>query len=118
MGSAATFEASVSGDAGARLSFAWEQSTNGGKSWKSVSSAGDSQSMTYLLKEARSGYLFRCTVSASDGRTATSAPVGFSVLGNTLLDGDAEPTSLPAAPGDDVPSGVSEGAVNGVDPLA
>ena len=118
MGSSATFEASASGDAGARLSYAWEQSTNGGKSWKAVSSAGDSPSMSYLLKEARAGYLFRCTVSASDGRTATSAPVGFSVLGNTLLDGDAEPPSVSAAPGDDAPSGVSEGAVNGVDPLA
>ena len=110
MGSAATFDASVSGDAGAKLSYAWEQSTNGGKTWKSVSSAGDSQSMTYLLKEARSGYLFRCTVTASDGRTATSEPVGFSVAESLTLDGDAGSVDASAIPVDSCPSETVEGA--------
>ena len=45
--------------------------------------------MSYTLTEARRGYLFRCVVTASDGRAATSNAQGFVLVES--VDSDSMP---------------------------
>ena len=45
--------------------------------------------ISYTLTEARRGYLFRCVVTASDGRAATSNAQGFVLVES--VDSDSMP---------------------------
>ena len=45
--------------------------------------------MSYTLTEARRGYLFRCVVTASDGRAAASNAQGFVLVES--VDSDSMP---------------------------
>ena len=96
VGGAATFACSVEGAGDASLSYKWQQSSNGGASWRDCAARGsDTAEMSYTLTEARRGYLFRCVVTASDGRAATSNAQGF-VLVNSI---DSE--SMPVGTADE-----------------
>ena len=78
-----TVEVEGAGEAG--LSYLWQGSADGGRTWFSSGCAGQG---TATLKVAANkanaeGMVFRCVVAASDGRTATTEPASIS-LGEPL----------------------------------
>ena len=78
-----TVEVEGAGEAG--LSYLWQGSADGGRTWFSSGCAGQG---TATLKVAANkanaeGMVFRCVVTASDGRTATTEPASIS-LGEPL----------------------------------
>lgn len=59
---------------GSTLSYQWQVSTNGGKTWRNSSSSGNKS--TILIADAsaaRNNYRFRCVVTDAEGHTLTSA---------------------------------------------
>ena len=78
-----TVEVGGAGEAG--LAYLWQGSADGGRTWFSSGCAGQG---TATLKVAANkanaeGMVFRCVVTASDGRTATTEPASIS-LGEPL----------------------------------
>ena len=99
IGRAAEFACVVGNLEGCTISYQWQQSSNGGASWRDCAAKGsDTAEMSYTLTEARRGYLFRCVVTASDGRAATSNAQGF-VLAADLPELSAKASSEAAEVG-------------------
>ena len=90
IGRVAEFACVVGNLEGCTVSYQWQQSSNGGASWRDCAARGsDTAEMSYTLTEARRGYLFRCVVTASDGRAATSNAQGFVLVES--VDSDSMP---------------------------
>ena len=90
IGRVAEFACVVGNLEGCTVSYQWQQSSNGGASWRDCAAKGsDTAEMSYTLTEARRGYLFRCVVTASDGRAATSNAQGFVLVDS--VDSDSMP---------------------------
>ncbi|MBO4406383.1 MAG: hypothetical protein J5849_01675 [Clostridia bacterium] len=56
---------------GSGLSYQWQYSSNGGKTWKDTSFPGNESSVEVEATSARSGLLFRCVVKNSAGTTVS-----------------------------------------------
>ena len=55
------------------ITYQWQVSTNGGKSWKnSAFSTAQSATLNVPVTAARNGYQYRCVVTGSNGQTTTS----------------------------------------------
>ena len=76
---------SVEGLGEATASYQWQYSTNGGSTWKTATAAGaDTAVLSAAVTETRLGYVYRCKVTASDGRTAVTDPIAFEVAATPL----------------------------------
>ena len=59
--------------AGTGLSYQWQYSADGGKTWKKPSFASNTATITMTANSARNGLLFRCLVTNSYGTTASAS---------------------------------------------
>ncbi len=67
------FEVSVSSPTGAALTYQWQASTDGGKTWKNSGLAGNkTKTLTVGATAGRNGYMFRCVISDSNDKSITS----------------------------------------------
>ena len=81
LGDTGTFSCSVEGAGSASLSYRWYFSTDGGATWRTLGWDGArTESVSATATKARAAQVYRCEVTASDGRTATTEAVGWDVL--------------------------------------
>ena len=76
-GAKATFTVKASGSG---LTYQWEASTDGGKTWKPSGAGGNSTAtLSFTVLEAHDGYMFRCVVKSSSGQSETSKAAKLTV---------------------------------------
>lgn len=72
VGKTASFTASlINSYSGSTYSYQWQQSTNGGSSWSSISGA-TSSTYSVAVSETMNGYQYRCVVKNNGGYSITS----------------------------------------------
>ena len=95
-GGTAEFSVSASGNG---LSYQWQYSANGGKSWGNITNSSysgiHSDTLSVPATTERNGYLFRCIVSNSAG-TATSDPGELIVSDKPLIADEPVPVTADA----------------------
>ena len=79
IGAKAAFACTAHGRNATQLSYQWQCSADGGATWADWADGGSSDELSVQLTADRAGWLFRCTASTPDGRSATSDAVGFEV---------------------------------------
>ncbi len=68
---------------GSTLSYQWQASTDGGKTWKNSGLTGNKTAvLTVGATAARSGYKFRCVISDAKGNKVTTAAAALTVNGS------------------------------------
>ena len=82
---------------GVGLSYQWQSSTDGGKTWKNSGMTGN-KTATLLVEatESRSGYQFRCVVTDKRANTVTSSAVMLTVLGKAKITEQPQSQSVEA----------------------
>ena len=74
------FKVSADSLTGSRLSYRWQASTDGGKTWKNSGLSGNKTAILSVeATDARSGYLFRCVVTDANGKSLTSSAAVMTV---------------------------------------
>lgn len=67
--------------AGTGLTYQWEYSSNGGKTWKvNTASSATSATLKFTVSAKRDGYMYRCVVTDASGKTATSDAATLTVV--------------------------------------
>lgn len=97
-GGAAFMAVSATASSGGVLSYAWEESTDGGTAWSPVLNTGIYSGATttnLAVSAATVGYKYRCTVTeAGTGYTATSSEFTITSAASTALSGVLQPTAI------------------------
>lgn len=97
-GGAAFMAVSATASSGGVLSYAWEESTDGGTAWSPVLNTGiysGATSTNLAVSAATVGYKYRCTVTeAGTGYTATSSEFTITSAASTALSGVLQPTAI------------------------
>ncbi len=92
-GSTATFKVVA---AGTGLSYQWQYSADGGKTWHNTSFASNSATVSMEASSARNGLLFHCVVTNAAG-SATSSAAKLTVMAKPSI--TAQPTATTVANG-------------------
>ena len=93
-GKTATFKVVATGTS---ISYQWQYSADGGKTWKTPSFTSTTASISFEANAARNGLLFRCVVKNSAG-TVTSSSAKLTVSGVKPVI-TTQPTAVTAASG-------------------
>ena len=76
-GDVATLACEVAGAEGAELAYQWQYSSDG-ETWKSLTWEGaDTASLSKDVNSSRANKVYRCVVTAADGRVAETGAVSF-----------------------------------------
>ena len=93
-GQTATFTVKASG---LGLSYQWQTSADGGRTWKDSGLAGNkTASLQVVGTEARDGYRFRCVVKDKTGGSVTSVEASLAVAGKAQITRQPESQSIDA----------------------
>ena len=80
LGAKGALACTVTGLGKATAAYQWEWSKDGGSTWQNATATGNAtKKLSATVTTARAGYVYRCRVEASDGRTAVTDPIMFSV---------------------------------------
>ena len=95
LGQTGALTCTVEGAGEATLTYQWMYSTNQGSTWKKATATGNAtDTLTAAVTQARASYVYKCCVTASDGRTAETEAIAFDTSGEQLA---ATASTLPAA---------------------
>ena len=74
------------GATGAGLTYQWQVSKDGGKTWSNSAMTGSkTATLSVEVTEGRNGYQFRCVVTDKKSNSVTSSAVTLTVLGNAKI---------------------------------
>ena len=86
-GANGTLSCAVTGQGSATVSYQWQCSNNQGSTWFNATATGaQTANMTAAVNALRLSNLYRCKVTASDGRTALTDPITFQVTNEITID--------------------------------
>ena len=98
IGQTGTLSCAVEGLGSATAAYQWMFSSDGGSTWSNATANASAKTANFsvAVTKARAGYLWKCVVTANDGRTAATDAIQFEVTPAAALTATASTTPIAA----------------------